>query len=342
MIRLRTSADDLAATRLAYSPLWETILSYKAVAHPRGRPFPVPWIALLDRAASRLDLRPLWAVLSQREVLFDFLLPVPPGPDPAFTEEVDRLRATPTEEVAREVGSYYESMDQAPPPSLRPYVARPRQSIDRLASALTSYWEEAFRPHWPGVRAALEADLLHRSRILAAEGTVAMLRGLHPQVHWRGGGLDVDAPTDWDVTTARPGVLLVPSAFSWPAAIAGTIDGVKVVTYSARGLGTLWDGHPVDGQEGRAIQALLGSTRARVILALRAHMATTDLAGILDVAESSVSYHLGHLRRAGLVEWNREGRRVVYRLSTLGAGLLGLWGLDEPPRDGTGLDGHQA
>jgi DNA-binding transcriptional ArsR family regulator len=326
MIRLSLSARDLAATRLTYSPLWESILSFRAFTSPARRPLPVPWTAQLARAASRLDLRPLEAALADHRVLFDFLFPLPAGPDVAFPEQIEQLRAIASDDLAGEVCWHYESMEEVPPPALRPFVDRPRHSMERLASALLAYWDQAFRPYWPGVRTALESDLLHRSRILAAEGPVRMLQRLHPEVRWRGHGLDLDRRADWEVQADLPGVVLVPTAFGWPDVVAGTLGGVKIVVFPARGLGGLWERRPPDQRE--AVEALLGPTRAKLALALRAPMATSDLAAMLGVGGSSVSYHLGHLRRAGIVEWHREGRRVVYRLSSLGTGLLRLWDLD--------------
>ncbi len=339
MIRLPVSGQDLAATRLTYSPLWESILSFQALARPERHTLPVPWTAHLSRAASRLDMRPIGAALADHRVLFDFLFPLPLGPDAAFSDQVEQLRATAPEDVAGQVGWHYESMEEAPPPALRPFVDRPRHSIERLASALASYWEEVFRPHWSRVRAALESDLLHRSRVLASEGAASMLHGLHPDVRWRDDGLDVDRRPDWEVEAERPGVMVVPSAFGWPNVVAGTLGGMKIVVYPARGLGTLWEQRP-HGRHG-AVEALLGPTRARLALALRGPMATSDLAAVLGGGGSSVSYHLGHLRRAGMVEWHREGRRVVYRLSSLGVGLLRLWDLDEPAGDAGGGEEHR-
>jgi DNA-binding transcriptional ArsR family regulator len=333
MIRLSLSTGDLSATRLTYSPLWESVLSYRGLSRPAPQRLPVPWTVQLSRDASRLDLRPLAAALADHRVLFDFLFPVPDGPDALFSDQVDQLRACAPDDVAGEIERHYGGMGETPPPPLRPFVDRPRHSIDRLASALISYWDRAFRPHWPRVRAALESDLLHRSRILAAGGAERMLQGLHPDVRWRDGGLDLDRPFEWDVEAERPGVMVVPTAFGWPNVIGGTMEGVKLVAYPARGLGALWEQHPPGRHE--AAEALLGSTRARVTLALRAPMATSDLAAVLGVGGSSVSYHLGHLRRAGIVEWHREGRRVVYRLSSLGTGLLRLWDLDAPDDAGS-------
>ena len=53
---------------------------------------------------------------------------------------------------------------------------------------------------------------------------------------------------------------------------------------------------------------------------------TTELARVLGASPGSVSQHLSRLRRAGLVEPHRVGRRVYYRLSSSGESLLGVFG----------------
>jgi DNA-binding transcriptional ArsR family regulator len=52
------------------------------------------------------------------------------------------------------------------------------------------------------------------------------------------------------------------------------------------------------------------------------------------LSRTTVSQHLARLRRAGLVEAHRRGRRVYHRLSTNGEYLLELFGElgEETPR----------
>ncbi len=41
-------------------------------------------------------------------------------------------------------------------------------------------------------------------------------------------------------------------------------------------------------------------------------MAAGDLARTIDIPNSSLSFHLGHLHRAGLIEQRRAGRSLIY------------------------------
>ncbi|MFC7374235.1 ArsR/SmtB family transcription factor [Brachybacterium sp. GCM10030267] len=62
--------------------------------------------------------------------------------------------------------------------------------------------------------------------------------------------------------------------------------------------------------------ALADDTRARILLALReAPALPSDLADALGVSRQVMSNQLACLRGCGLVEREREGRRVWYRLA---------------------------
>jgi DNA-binding transcriptional ArsR family regulator len=67
---------------------------------------------------------------------------------------------------------------------------------------------------------------------------------------------------------------------------------------------------------------LLGRARATLLEALRSPATTTELARALGVTPSAVSQHLAVLRESGLVERERSGRRVGYRITALGTALL--------------------
>jgi DNA-binding transcriptional ArsR family regulator len=100
--------------------------------------------------------------------------------------------------------------------------------------------------------------------------------------------------------------------------------------YPARGVAGLWSPPPADVPA--TLGRLLGTTRARLLLATAEPATTTALARRLGISPASASEHLGVLRDAGLVAGRRIGRRVLYELTPLGAVLTG-------PRPGTrGVD----
>ncbi|MEV4285976.1 metalloregulator ArsR/SmtB family transcription factor [Nonomuraea bangladeshensis] len=72
-------------------------------------------------------------------------------------------------------------------------------------------------------------------------------------------------------------------------------------------------------------KALADETRLRIALALQAggEMCGCDLAWVCGLAQNLVSHHLRALRRAGLADSRRAGKLVMYRLTDVGAVLLG-------------------
>ena len=68
----------------------------------------------------------------------------------------------------------------------------------------------------------------------------------------------------------------------------------------------------------RALRALGDEVRLNIVrvLAGRGEVNVTDLAAMLVISQPLVSWHLGSLRRAGLVHKRRQGREVYISLDT--------------------------
>ena len=68
------------------------------------------------------------------------------------------------------------------------------------------------------------------------------------------------------------------------------------------------------------LKALADPTRIQLISILltdaTGEVCTCDLATAVDLAESTVSHHLGQLRKAGMVESTRTGMNVYHRVRT--------------------------
>ncbi len=63
-------------------------------------------------------------------------------------------------------------------------------------------------------------------------------------------------------------------------------------------------------------KAFADSTRLRILnLLLEGELCVCDLCEVLDIIQPTVSRHLGHLRRAGLVVGRREGKWMHYGIA---------------------------
>jgi DNA-binding transcriptional ArsR family regulator len=81
-------------------------------------------------------------------------------------------------------------------------------------------------------------------------------------------------------------------------------------------------------------KALAHPARLRILAMLRGgELCVCQVTAVLGLAASTVSAHLAELRRAGLVEEQKEGRWVRYRLGESGSDLVSLWPkLDADPQ----------
>lgn len=326
MIRLAVDSTGLARSRFAVSPLIEaagTLMPWGV----RGEPSADPWVYRARRLLRREDLPLLTALAVDRAgYLPDFLTPYPSVPSPDVADELEQVRTTPPERVVAEmeavrVGRPANGLaGRELPDVVRETLDRGgRYLAERAADELGRYWESGFAAHWPQARAVLEAEVDQRALTLARYGAARLFDSLHPSIRWDGGTLRVDSR--FDVALPVPMVLLVPSLVAY--AIGVSIDPVRGVPLRPPAL--IYPARPpaADAAPPRAdLARLLGPTRADLLASLDRPATTTALASTRFLSPATVSYHLGVLRRAGLVSSTRSGREVLYLRTPQGGRLL--------------------
>lgn len=315
--------EDLARLRFAISPMWEVVASLRRLRDPAGAGIHLPWIdALRGGALAGLDLSAALHMTPPRGYVPDFLSPPPTTPLARFEEEIELVRATRPAQVRNDFRLL--RMDQKVdtlPAVLEAFERTPTRSIKRLATELERYWAIALEPHWPRIRALLQADIAHRATRLTESGPAGLFEDLHPTITWHDGILAVDQPYQGHVDLHGRGLLLVPSAFAWlgPATITEE-PWQPTLIYPARGVATLWESGGERTPE--ALAGVIGQTRAALLTELEAPRSTTDVARLLGVTPGGASQHLSALRRAGLVAGRREGRAVLYVRTPLADDLV--------------------
>jgi len=329
MITLRLSPEDLSRVRFAFSPLWETVASFRVLLDPGRHSLHLPWVEQTRGKLGGLDLAPLYALVRPDGYIPDFLAPPPTTPLPAFEYEMARLSETSAATVVREIEYLKASGDGVRRDTerlLEVYLTDPAAAVGSLVESLLCYHEIAVAPYWPRLRVLLEGDVLKRAQALAFGGPEALFDDLHPTVRYRDGLLEVKKPFQIEgVTPGGRGILLVPCAFAWPKLYA-IIEAPwqPSLVYAPKGAAKLWVSSPSHVED--ALVAALGLGRASVLKGLAIPRTTTELARQLGVSPGTTSEHLARLRRAGLVEPYRSGRSVFYRLSRQGEQLLGIFG----------------
>jgi DNA-binding transcriptional ArsR family regulator len=318
MVRYEFDLSDLARLRFAISPMWELVISLRALRDPSEATMHLPWVRSVGERVRGLELLPLLGLVPPNGYIPDFLTPPPKTPLANLEEELDAIRSTPVARVREEVG--FRVGEGLSPELAEPFLRRPRQSVERLADSLAAYWQAALEPHWPRVRALLEADLMYRSRRLTEGGPTALFADLHPAIHWRHDGLEIEMAYSTTLLLEGRGLVLVPTVFPARPFTVATSYWQPTVMYPARGVGLLWEtgGEP----PAEALAAVLGRGRAAVLRALDAPRSTGEVARRLEITPGGASQHLSSLKAAGLVSSNRHGRSVLYARSPLADELV--------------------
>ena len=319
MIRYHFGSDDLLRTRFAITPVFELIGAVYALREPRRYSVHRPWVEWARPRIAQLDLRlldvatpaggPYWPV---------FCGPPPRVPRAEIDDELARVGATQPDRVAAEIARSYPT---GVPAIGRLFLDDPALARDRLVTQMRSFWDVALAPWWGAISALLESEVAWRARRLASVGPQAAFAGLHDTVSWHDDRLIV-APTSKaaeDVELGGRGLLLVPAAFTWPSVWPRTDPPWEpALVYPPPGVADLWNAsEPPNG----ALERLIGSGRARVLLELERPAATLDLAARIGSSPGGISQHLRVLREAGLVVARREGRWVIYSRTATGDAL---------------------
>ncbi|KDN86024.1 DUF5937 family protein [Kitasatospora cheerisanensis] len=319
MLTWKFSAQDLARTRFAHSPLCELATSVEVLKDPGRSAVHLPWIR---EARARLA-GVSWELLSQLvrlPTLYvpDFLTPVPTAGSPTLDEQLVRLAALPAAAVRRDLGR----MEGEPPPLVAELARDPEAGLARLVGELRAYWAAAIAPSWTRIERLVEGEILRRARQLAAGGPAGLFADLHPSVSWehdllRIGHRHFDADRRLD---GERGLVLVPTVFAWPGVFSQLNPPWQPgLIYPPRGVATLWEAEAAGTPEGLA--RVLGRARVRLLAELDVPATTTELAARTGLSAPTVSHHLHALHAAGLAARHRTGRTVLY-LRTAAAELL--------------------
>jgi DNA-binding transcriptional ArsR family regulator len=319
MIEYRFGVEDLARTRFAISPLWETAAAIRALRNPSVAALHVPWVKRIRGRIKGLDLSLALALLPRKGYIADFLTPPPTSPLMSFEDELELICATSPEMVRHDVEILLRA--GTPREKLAPFLDDPKGSVARLADVLEQFWKVALEDDWPRVRSLLDADIQYRSRRLTEGGLDLLFSDLHHEVTWTGNAVEIEAECAVpDLDLAGRGLLLVPTAFSPHKTSAMTEEPWQpTLIYPARGVALLWEeAAPAPD----ALAKVLGKSRAALLADLDAPRSTTDLAHRLDMTPGGVSQHLSALKESGFVTARRNGRAVLYCRSELADQLV--------------------
>jgi DNA-binding transcriptional ArsR family regulator len=256
----------------------------------------------------------------------EFMLPAPGGTRTRLREELAQVAATPSSIVRRDVAydSSFFSGSAHPPAPFDRFVRAPRSSVQQHCLAVNDWAEQLLAPSGRWIASCLHTELLRVSRLIATKGAAAALNEVHPSVRFADGSLHVNQSEGlWSVEARGPIVLLPVISREETLLARWPQNGPMVVlAYGAAGVETA---PQVPADPGEELCALLGRTRALVLERLGKPASTSELAGGLALAASTVSDHLRALEAMGLVARGRTGQYVLYRRTERARRLLALY-----------------
>jgi DNA-binding transcriptional ArsR family regulator len=332
VIRIHLDAVTLARTRIAISPLAESVAAVELL-HRHGPRAPWPYTGWSERAwkvlqtVERTAPVRLYGLLARQQSLGptpDLFEPIPEVPVAEIAEELEVLRHTPPELVEEQFAMHF---SRGVPDFLKPYRDDRVAAFDVLADALEEFWRLAIAPYWPRMRTALDEEVLLRARSLASLGPESVVAGLGGRTVWESPVLSLPKSKESQVIAADQRLLLLPLVFAQDR-VGNSTDHPEIlrVSYQARGAALLAGGRPQPpSDEPDRLVPLVGSRRAAVLRALESPATTSTLAARLGLAPSTVSEQLTALVAAGVVHRRRSGRSVLYGLEPAGEVLLALF-----------------
>jgi len=329
MIRLRLAASSFTQMRFGFSPISELADSLYMLHSARLEPLYRDWGEQARQRMRGLDHELLRAIVPHRGVIPEF----PQGAAGIATtiEQQLKLLADWEPDLLRaELRAVWHGTDL--PPAAEQLIAAGPAGLARLADVFRAYWEAALEPHWPRMRAVLEAEIAYRARQLTRGGLAELLTDLHPQVELEQDCIRINKPRIGDYDLAGSGLLLMPCIFSTPNVLFGQGPAeTPCLVYRPRGLATVWEEAKQRPVADDPLGALIGRSRAAILRATALPKSTTGLARELGQAVATVSEHLSTLRRCGMIASWRAGRSVLHQRTPMTASFIAAVTDDDRP-----------
>lgn len=310
------TADVLATSRFALSPLTETVNALGLLATGDPRPADRSWYtehagAFRRRVAADPFAIDLLGTVLGRGWLPDFMVRPPMGREPDISDELARVRATEPEVALADLAVPLHG-SPLPPGVLVPDPAA------AVADLLGWVWQHTLAADWARRRRLLQSDITARSSRIATYGWADALADLAPKVRWLGDGqlqINSGVRPPRDLTGAE--LVLVPTT-SGQGWVTWDLPHRYGLVYPAAG--TLVD--PASRGAPTALRRLLGPSRADLLTRLDHPATTTQLAAGTGLALGTVGHHLRVLYDSHLVHRRRAGAQVLYYRSDLGEHLV--------------------
>ncbi|MDX6328444.1 MAG: hypothetical protein QOI83_827 [Streptomycetaceae bacterium] len=299
----------------APDPLWEALLALHALQAAPSGPATARWQAHVEVSS---PVRGLFALAPARGYSPDFLTPAQ-GAD-GIEAGLDAILATPATRLRTELELLLGAGQM--PHWAQELASGDRTTLREVATGLRVFYRKALTPCWAELSERIEDERRVRATGMLDTGLDGLLSGLHPLLLWRERTLEVHGGhVRGDLHLNGRGLRLVPSFFCHGApTLLADPSLPPVLVYP---IAPAPDRPPVATPgPSEALAALLGKTRAHLLVAAGHSPTTTELGRSAGISPASASYHATILRNAGLIHTQRAGVAVRHQLTQLGADLI--------------------
>jgi DNA-binding transcriptional ArsR family regulator len=341
-LRFPERSEDLVSFEV--SALLEAVHSWHVLVGPRHHALHLPWVRACRRLApeARRRLRRIgWVVADYVPACFEVAAE---HPDACFADQLERLAAIDPGDVAVELARTLVDTSRWSGPELvgdgaararalaeltvddpwraerlRRALTAPDEILDEVIAALRDYWAGGFDREWARVEPLLHDRVAYTRRRMGADGIVAVLRTLVPEVRLDSQARTMTLPSGHEHVldvADKGGIRFTPSHYAWPhVRITCDEPWPLRVTYPVAPVGV----PPVNvGGEREllvGLRALGAGVRLDIVRLLHDEpRSTQELAGLLGLSSPAMSRHLRQLLDAGIVTTQRHGYYVLYEL----------------------------
>lgn len=222
-------------------------------------------------------------------------------------EDVERIASMPPDQLLRQVPNT---------PAWEPVMRDPKRWLHRFAHAMRRACHGIQGP-WDRAAGMLDREAERVEAAIAGGTERELLATRLPNAVVE---CDAIVPEGADVADRLAIVLLLGGAGS---SHARSVDGR--ITHVVYPVTDAWRIVDEDAAPPAALEALLGEQRARLLRVLDRPTTAGRLAEVLHAVPSAATHHLAILEKAGLVERERDGRRVLVHRTRRGTELLALY-----------------
>jgi DNA-binding transcriptional ArsR family regulator len=316
MLKVHFTEADLAKVTIAgdADPMWELLMSSYRIRRPEGEPLFGRW-RRGSRSAVPESGRLLMSAVPPYGYCPDFLTPAGAG---TIGEGVSAVLETPEPRLAADIAELAAQGTRVPPWLRRLADGEPRE-LRRLGTALQDYYRQCVAPDWAAVRHAVARDRRRLRTNLDRGGPQLLLSTLHPDITWTPPVLRVRFPIEQELHLNGRGLRLIPAFFAHGMPTTYKDPGLPpALVYSISH--ARFDS---DAEPGPSLAALLGQTRARVLMTTAiTRCNTSELAELTGISPATASQHASVLRASGLITSSRSGKSQIHEITPLGLAII--------------------